>query len=76
MINCKHAEVQSWRPCYEYNRRREKIDPRNAKFVAKNKKTLAKNAAELRKKFGGGANKKCRGGFVWNDDTVRRRFRH
>lgn len=41
-------------------RRREKRDPRNARFIAKNRRTLQKITAELGKKYGTANKKACK----------------
>ena len=46
------------------NRRREKVDPRNAKFIARNKGTLARITKELRVKYGNANKKACKDGLV------------
>ena len=46
------------------NRRRQKADPRNAKFIAKNRRTLAKITAELRRKYGTANKRACKDFFV------------
>ena len=48
------------RDCKHYNRRREKRDPRNARFIAKNRRTLQKITAELGKKYGTANKKACK----------------
>ena len=41
-------------------RRREKADPRNARFLSKNKRTLARITGELRRKHGSANRKACK----------------
>lgn len=41
-------------------RRREKVDPRNARFISKNKRTLAKITGELLRKHGSASRRACK----------------